>query len=141
MPGSTSDFHTPDFRLSPLDPTALAARQARGIHSIQPFLEIFLPCRFFKAFGKQNCWRLIGIQNQTGPGEGGPHVGQARPAVPKHPRSAGLRLWGVQCWVSGTRLVPTYRATVGCGLSRGAASRESPAPPFVSVLRGRCGSN
>ena len=63
-------------------------------------------------------------------------MGQARPAVPKHPRSAGLRLWGVQYWVSGTRLGPTYRATVGCGLSRGAS-----APPFVSVLGGRCGGN
>ena len=67
MPGSTSDFHTQDFILTPLDPTAaLAVRQARGIHSIQPFLEIFLPCRVFKAFGKQNCWWLIGIGNQTG---------------------------------------------------------------------------
>ena len=66
MPGSRYDFHTQDFIPSPLDPTALAVRQARGIHSIQPFLEICLPCRFFKAFGKQNCWMLIGIGNQTG---------------------------------------------------------------------------
>ena len=67
----------------------------------------------------------------NGPGEGGPHVGQARPAVPKHPRSAGLRLWGVQYWVRGTRLGPTYRATLGCGLSRGASG------PTLCVSFGR----
>ena len=42
-------------------------------------------------------------------------MGRARPAVPKHPRSAGLRLWGVQYWVSGTRLGPTRLGRLWAG--------------------------
>lgn len=60
IPGLSSDFRTQDFMPSLLNPAAPAVRQAGGIHFIKPFVGVFLLCRFFKALGKQNCWRLIG---------------------------------------------------------------------------------
>ena len=132
MPGSTSDFHTQDFIPPPLDSTALAVRQARGIHSIQPFLEIFLPCRFFKAFGKQNCWRLIDIRNQTNQEEEVPTWVRRIQLSRKHPHSAGLRLWGVPVLGKQHKARSYLRATVGWGLGRGDTNRD---PFCISFVR------